>query len=111
MKAMRATTTTRSKAAVLDQFVPGDARIVRAVARAFAALVVSPAKRATAILRADLVVSVTRPGDRKRYGRSRSHSVIVTVGKPNYRMRQFIAACKRAGEPLPVKKIQLRGTW
>ena len=32
----------------------------------------------------------------------------VPVGKPNYRERKFIALCKEAGEPFPVKKTQWR---
>lgn len=34
--------------------------------------------------------------------------VTVTVGKPNYLEREFIKACQKAGEPFPVKKIQLK---
>lgn len=33
---------------------------------------------------------------------------VVTVGPPNYAEREFIKKCKKAGEPLPVKKIQLK---
>lgn len=40
--------------------------------------------------------------------RVQSVDLIVTVGKPNYRQRKFIAACKKAGEPFPIKKPQLR---
>jgi hypothetical protein len=32
----------------------------------------------------------------------------VTHGKPNYEERQFIKKLKKAGEPFPVKKIQLK---
>ncbi len=62
--------------------------------------------RATKFLGPDLVVRATRPHKYDR--RNRSNTVIVTVGKPNYREREFIKACKKAGEPLPVKKIQIK---
>lgn len=62
--------------------------------------------RATKFLGPDLVVRATRPHKYDR--RNRSNTVVVTVGKPNYREREFIKACRKAGEPLPVKKIQLQ---
>lgn len=34
--------------------------------------------------------------------------VLVTIGKPNFAERRFIKLCEKAGEPFPVKKIQLR---
>ncbi len=39
--------------------------------------------------------------------RERIRELVLTVGQPNYRERKFIAACKRAGEPFPVRRIQL----
>ena len=40
--------------------------------------------------------------------RARQETLLLTIGKPNARARQFIASCERSGEPFPVKKIQLR---
>ena len=34
--------------------------------------------------------------------------IILTMGKPNFAERRFIAKCKKAREPFPVKKIQLK---
>lgn len=34
--------------------------------------------------------------------------ITITRGKPNYREREFIQACKKAGEPFPIKKPQLK---
>ncbi len=31
-----------------------------------------------------------------------------TLGRPNFEEREFIKKCKKAGEPFPVKKIQIR---
>ena len=39
--------------------------------------------------------------------RERHREVLVSVGVPNYRERGFIKAAKKAGEPFPIKKIQL----
>jgi hypothetical protein len=33
---------------------------------------------------------------------------LVTVGRPNYAAREFIKQAKRAGEPFPIKKVQLK---
>ena len=70
------------------------------------ALVNSQAKTATKYLDEKTVVHATwhnKPGARH------THEVmILTFGAPNYRDREFIKRCKKAGEPFPVKKIQLR---
>lgn len=34
--------------------------------------------------------------------------IILTIGKPNFKEREFIKKCKKVGEPFPVKKIQLK---
>lgn len=34
--------------------------------------------------------------------------VVLTMGRPNYRDRDFIKRCKKAGEPFPIKKIQYK---
>lgn len=61
--------------------------------------------RATKYLEPGYVIKSTRQG--KLDKRSPAMTVLVTVGKPNYAERQFIKKCKLAGEPFPVKKIQL----
>jgi hypothetical protein len=75
------------------------------------------ARRATKYLDDHTIVRATcirwglpKPG--KRIGRCREYSnrseLVLTVGRPNYRERKFIKLCKDAGEPFPVKKVQLR---
>lgn len=55
------------------------------------------------------VIKVTRVRYGKKFDkRHRSASFHLTVGQPGYREREFIAACKKAGEPFPVKKVQLK---
>lgn len=34
--------------------------------------------------------------------------VLLTLGRPNYREREFVKKLKKAGEPFPVKKVQLK---
>lgn len=51
----------------------------------------------------------------KRYKRSTkmlgtrdNADIVLTIGRPNYLERKFILQAKLAGEPFPIKKIQLR---
>ena len=57
-------------------------------------------------------VNETIQATRIRYGgggrRRAPIEIRVTGGRPNYLARRFIKACRRAGEPFPVKRIQLR---
>ena len=38
----------------------------------------------------------------------RQAEILVTIGRPNYAERRFIALCRKAGEPFPVKKIRIK---
>lgn len=62
-------------------------------------------RKATYYGATDFVVKATAPQKR---GRDRSRTIIVTWGKPNYAEREFIKNCLAAGEPFPVKKVQLK---
>lgn len=42
--------------------------------------------------------------------RARSTELVIKIGRPNYAEREFIKACQKAGEPFPVRKIQLK-SW
>jgi hypothetical protein len=64
------------------------------------------AYQATRYISPKLVIRATR---RQRIdARARRIELIVTIGQPNYRERQFIKLLKRAGEPFPVRAVQLR---
>lgn len=53
-----------------------------------------------------LTVKLTR---RFKYdGRNSRHDFVLTIGAPNYREREFIKQCQKAGEPFPVRKVQLK---
>ena len=74
------------------------------------ALVSSGARRATKYLSEREVVKMTRRVYKLRKGRPLKSplEVVLTRGRPNYAEREFIRKCKKAGEPFPVRKIQLR---
>jgi len=69
------------------------------------------AKRATKYMSPDLVVRATRrdwhDGKPPRKD-ARTTEVVLTIGKPNYRERKHIKLLKAAGEPFPVKKVELK---
>jgi hypothetical protein len=68
--------------------------------------VLGGAKKATKYLSDKCVAKATFQGQRDN--RQKFAMILVTVGSPNHAERRFIKACKTAGEPFPVKKIQLK---
>ncbi len=40
--------------------------------------------------------------------RARTSEYVLTTGAPNYLEREFVKAARRAGEPFPIGKVQLR---
>ena len=59
-----------------------------------------------------LVVSAARPvykaAGMKWSGRDSRADIVLKIGAPNFDERTFIKKCQKAGEPFPVKKIQLK---
>lgn len=73
------------------------------------AIIHQGALRATKYVSPDLTVKATR----KLYGKNRKPSqrrieILLTAGRPNYQERAFIKTLGKAGEPFPVKKVQLK---
>ena len=64
------------------------------------------AKKATKFFNEKYVIKATRQGEIDK--RSSRITILLTLGKPNFEEREFIKKCKKAGEPFPVKKIQLK---
>lgn len=67
------------------------------------------ARQATKYFSEKQVVTATR----RLYGgkidkRDRSVEILFKVGSPNCREREFIKKCKKAGEPFPIKNIQIK---
>lgn len=54
-----------------------------------------------------LCIKATRRG--KLDKRDKTVTVLVTIGKPAFREREFIKWCVKAKEPFPVRKLQVRG--
>ena len=54
----------------------------------------------------NLTVKLTRQF--KPDARRRGATFGLTVGGPNYAERQFVKLCQKAGEPFPVRRVQLK---
>lgn len=77
-----------------------------AIAKTVMQLVECDARRATTYLDATTVVRATRR--HKPDKRSNHIEILLTLTKPNFREREFIAMCRKSGEPLPVRRVQLK---
>jgi len=55
-----------------------------------------------------VIVRASRQMHGKKLSNQGNLTVILTVGKPNYAEREFIAVCKKAGEKFPLKKVVLK---
>lgn len=64
------------------------------------------ARKVTAYLAPDYTMKVSR--QRPHNKRDKVETFIVTHGRPNYLEREFIKLAKKAGEPFPIKQIQLK---
>lgn len=74
-----------------------------------ATLLDNDAYQTTKYLAPNQVMRATRRvWKRKIDRRDRRVEMVVTIGIPNYREREFIKVLKKADEPFPVKKIQIR---
>ncbi len=72
-------------------------------------ILVDGAYKATKYLGEKLTVKATRKRFKGKIDkRSRIAEILFTVGAPNYEERKFIKQAKKAGEPFPVKKIQVK---
>lgn len=64
------------------------------------------AKKATKYLSPKLKVSAIRRG--RLYSRCAYHSILFTIGVPNYEERIFVRLRQKAKLPFPVRQIQLK---
>lgn len=69
-------------------------------------LIVTRMRKATKFIGPNMVIKLTR--QRAPRKRQRGETFVLTIGKPNYEERKFLKDCKKVGEPVPVKKVQLR---
>ncbi len=79
---------------------------MNAVSQTVEALIRSGSYRAVKYLDPHTVVSVCRRG--KHSKRDTRSDFILKIGVPNYLERKFVKLCKAAGEPFPVRKVQLQ---
>lgn len=56
----------------------------------------------------EIVRAVRKMYGKKLLAKNQNIEITLTIGKPNYLERDFIQDCKKAGEPFPVKNIQLK---
>lgn len=84
---------------------PGDYE--RSVVKAVTAVTTNPTVHsATVYYSPTLVFKATRRG--KPDARDKRTELVLTIGRPNWADRKFIKLCVKAGEPFPVKRVQLR---
>jgi predicted pyridoxine 5'-phosphate oxidase superfamily flavin-nucleotide-binding protein len=63
------------------------------------------ARQATKYISEQKTVKATIHG---RHDRRQQIIMLVTIGRPNFCERKFIKLAKKAGEPFPIKKIQIK---
>lgn len=78
-----------------------DTKTLNAVRSVVDVLTRTSAKRATVFISPRLIVRATRR-------HPKAMEFVLKIGKPNYLERDFVKMCKKAGEPLPVKKVQIK---
>lgn len=64
--------------------------------------------KATKFISDYLMVRATRQLFRKKLSNIGNLEIILTVGKPNYEEREYVALCKKAGEKLLLKRVWLK---
>lgn len=64
------------------------------------------ARKATTFLGPNLVIKLTRRF--KVNKRDDRQDFVLTIGAANYAERKFVKACRKAGNPLPVRTVRLQ---
>lgn len=75
------------------------------IERATQAALASEVRSATVYVSPTFRVTATRP--HRGTKRDRSTTLVVTIGKPNYRQRLFVRLCQKAKVAFPIRKPQL----
>ena len=78
--------------------------LTRVIGQLVATVAEEPVKRATKYVSTNLVIKATNVHSRQ----FRSRQIVVSIGPPNVREQKFIKYCKTAGEPFPVRKVQIK---
>lgn len=77
-----------------------------AISKTVFGLLETESRKATFYLDENTVVTAARRF--KPDKRGKFVEISLKLGKPNFRERLFIKACKKSGEPFPVKKLQMK---
>jgi hypothetical protein len=85
-----------------------NANEIHSIADVIGTLLSSGAKTATKYVSEKLTIRASRRIYRYNGKPGNDIEVVLTIGKPNFEAREFIKLCKKAKEPFPVKKIQLK---
>lgn len=64
--------------------------------------------KATKFISPSLVIRLVRRTYDKKVNKHGNIEVSLTIGKPNYLEREFVADCKKAKVPFPVRNIQVK---
>jgi hypothetical protein len=87
----------------------GATKLKNAISQTVEVLLLNKAKRTTKYISEKLVVSAQRKSwGNKIDGRDRTTEIVMKIGAPNYLEREFIKKAKKAGEPFPIKKVQIK---
>lgn len=81
---------------------------MNAVTKTIEILLRTNAKRTTKYLSDKFVISAQRKTYNNRLLPNQNAEIILKMGKPNYAERDFIRRCKKAGEPFPIKRVQIK---
>lgn len=81
---------------------------MNAVSQTVEALLRSGAWKATKFLSEKQIVRASIKTFNRKISKVGNVEIILTLGKPNFAEREFLKQCKKAGEPVPVKKVQLK---
>lgn len=76
------------------------------LAKALETLLESGARQTIVYQHPRLCVKATRRF--KPSARMKTIDIVLTIGEPNYEGRKFVKRCLAAGEPFPVKRVQLK---
>lgn len=68
-------------------------------------LINTNAKTATKFVSPKEIIRATIHG---KHRKGSNYEIVLTIGRPNYAERKFIKDCKKAGEPFPIKRVQLK---
>ena len=71
-------------------------------------ILIGGAYKATKYLSDKLTVKATRKRYKGKLRKGGNVDIVLTIGKPNYLEREFIKKAKKAGEPFPIKKVQVK---